>query len=87
MSKKQRKNRIELGKFNPCPKCGKLMQHYGHKEITAKMLQQPYYYSEWDRCWGCRHMQMYKEFIVPVSIEMRKASQFEEDQQQLFKNL
>ena len=49
-----------IGEGNNCPKCGKPMQRREHKEITQKILNQPYYFSEWDVCRPCHHIQMYE---------------------------
>lgn len=44
----------------PCPKCGKIMQTRTHKQITQKLLAQPYYCMYWCYCVPCRHLQHYE---------------------------
>ena len=34
----------------PCPRCGQLTQIREHKELTDKILAQPFYYSRWFYC-------------------------------------
>lgn len=34
----------------PCPRCGVTSQLRYHKEITEKLLKQPFYYSQWFFC-------------------------------------
>lgn len=51
MSKhKQRANRIcEPGKGIRCH-CGWISERRSHKEITLKLLSQPFYYRQWYQC-------------------------------------
>jgi hypothetical protein len=55
--KLSKKNRI-IGTGEKCPKCGKIMERRGHKERP----KQTWYYSEWDVCHDCKHIQHYEEF-------------------------
>ena len=38
---------------NICPKCSSLMEVRQHSRVTDKILQQPYYFSEWYFCPKC----------------------------------
>lgn len=53
------KNKV-IGKGNPCPKCAHDMLRWGHPLGWAPKRGQPYYFSYWDRCSRCRHMQHYE---------------------------
>jgi hypothetical protein len=55
---------IIIGDGFECPKCNKAMQRREHKEMTPKILSQPYYFAFWDCCTPCRHMQHYEEAKV-----------------------
>jgi hypothetical protein len=50
--------------INPCPKCNELMERRKHRVIGAKQLNKTYYYSEWDYCKPCGHLQHYEQFKV-----------------------
>jgi hypothetical protein len=54
-----------------CPHCKKTMQRRGHTTISDKQLKQPYYYSEWDYCYPCKHVQHYEKFKV-FNVSYRK---------------
>lgn len=49
------------GKFNPCPKCGKLMQNRSHTnvELILGKAYRDHYFSNWDYCKPCKHVQHY----------------------------
>jgi hypothetical protein len=50
MSKKYSQNRIcEPGKGIRCH-CGWISERRTHREITAKLLAQPFYYKQWYQC-------------------------------------
>jgi len=51
-----------LSKIMDCPKCRQKMERRTHKEITDKVLAQAYYYSEWDYCTSCNHVQHYEQY-------------------------
>ena len=76
-----------IGKGEECPKCNKLMDRRSHRKLRSKQLNAPYYFSKWDYCWGCHHIQHYNHFKVnnnnQASIELRrkKAAQEEREQQ------
>ncbi len=38
------------------------MERRKHKVITNKILKQPYYFSEWDYCKNCKHVQHYNKY-------------------------
>lgn len=38
------------GDGKPCPRCGHVTQVRAHRIITAKLLRQPYYFSQWYFC-------------------------------------
>lgn len=54
----------EPGKGNPCPKCLRPMERRKHKVITEKLMKKFYYFSQWDVCRSCKHIQHYPEFKV-----------------------
>lgn len=45
-----------------CPKCKGIMERRSHREITEKMLTHDYFFSEWDFCKKCKHVQHYEKF-------------------------
>lgn len=55
---------VYAGKGLPCPKCNKQMHTKRHPQITQKELNKLYYYSQWDVCNDCRHLQHYEEYKV-----------------------
>ena len=57
---KKNKSSVCIGEGNNCPKCNKPMIRKEHSKITEKILNQPYYYSEWDVCVPCGHIQHYE---------------------------
>lgn len=44
------KCKIVPGEGDMCHRCGQPTQIREHKEITAKQLNQPFYYSRWFNC-------------------------------------
>lgn len=52
---------IVLSEGSICPKCKGVMERRGHKEIDQKILNQPFYFTEWDYCRTCNHLQHYEE--------------------------
>jgi uncharacterized protein with PIN domain len=71
---------------NICPKCSKPMQRRIHSEITNKILNQPYFYSQWDVCRPCHHIQHYEEFKV-ITRENENLIKEAEERNNLFDNL
>ncbi len=60
-----KKQHIEvLNRINNCPKCNELMERRKHKTINEKQLNRTYYFSEWDYCTNCNHLQHYEEYKV-----------------------
>lgn len=55
---------IYVGKGLPCPKCKELMHTKKHPIITEKELSKLYYYSQWDVCFKCKHVQHYDKYKV-----------------------
>lgn len=53
-----------LGDGLPCPKCGNHMERREHARLTEKLLKKKFYYSEWDVCSRCKHIQHYDELKV-----------------------
>lgn len=81
------KKYIESGLVEKCPKCKEMMVRRKHRELTAKILTQPYYFSEWDYCWRCQHLQHYEKFKVWASNERATFLKEMEERDNLFKNL
>jgi len=48
---------------NACPKCSKPMERRSHQQPPTK---KPFYFSEWDYCPACRHVQHYERYKVVV---------------------
>lgn len=44
-----------------CPKCQTPMYKNRHKEITPKILKQPYYFTEWFVCPNCKYVQHFEK--------------------------
>jgi hypothetical protein len=60
-----KKQKIEiLDRINECPKCHQLMERRKHKTIGEKQLNKTFYFSEWDYCRPCNHVQFYEEYKV-----------------------
>lgn len=43
---------------NNCPKCNNPME----RRKRTKPVDKPFYYTEWDYCIGCKHIQHYDDF-------------------------
>lgn len=64
-TRNRKKQRIEiLSEGNRCVKCQQPMQRRRHREIGDKQLNKAYYFSEWDYCPACKHVQHYDKFKV-----------------------
>ncbi len=50
-----------IGLGENCPKCEKPMERRKHRDSTDKI----YFYSKWDYCKNCYHVQHYPEFKSP----------------------
>ena len=46
------------GGGEPCPRCGRPMQIFEHREISKQQRRAPFYYAKWYRCFSdsCRTM-------------------------------
>ena len=68
---------IVIGIGNNCPKCSKPMERRRH----AGKIRNPHcYYSKWDYCNNCKHVQHYEEYKCQVWKEI-------EQTKNLFNNL
>jgi hypothetical protein len=61
---------IIVGKGEECPKCFKEMEHRKHPDHWES--RKSYFYTEWDYCPFCKHVQHYEKF---KSLEWLKAEQ------------
>lgn len=65
-----------------CPKCNRPMQRRKHSSITPKELKKAYYFSEWDYCVSCKHIQLYEKYKIWNNNEKsRRVWEYEEQQQ------
>lgn len=76
-TKEPRNRRILLGLGKDCPKCGLPMRRLSH---YIKPEFKSYYFTEWDHCKDCNHVQLYDEFKSQIWKE-------EENGDSLFRNL
>jgi hypothetical protein len=77
-------NRISiLGQGNDCPKCKRKMQRRGHKFLGKKQKNAPYYFSQWDYCLACWHLQHYDEYKVWNNNDMAKYVKSKEEESNL----
>jgi len=76
-----------IGNGEECKNCNILMQRREHSEITHKIRQMSYYFSEWDYCSNCKHVQHYEKFKVFNKTEKGNIAKYLEEQNMLFKNL
>lgn len=51
---------ISTGEGNKCPKCKNPMQRRTH--MPQLFIEIEHFYSQWDYCESCRHVQHYEEF-------------------------
>ncbi len=49
-----------LGNGGLCPKCNQPMQRLGHGKGYQPRPGQMYYFSYWDKCGPCKHLQHYE---------------------------
>jgi len=63
-----------------CPHCHQRMERRKHKEITDKVLKQSYYFSQWDFCKTCNHVQHYDKYKVYNKNEKGFYSQAKEEE-------
>lgn len=59
---------MKVGQGHPCPKCGKSMERRKHSPEDKGIANRcPYYFSEWDYCKRCKHVQQYEQFrVTPI---------------------
>lgn len=57
------KKYIVIGFLCKCPKCLNLMERRGHSNLK-KQKKIPFYFSEWDYCKKCKHLQHYDKYKV-----------------------
>jgi phage FluMu protein Com len=60
--------RVETQSEFSCPKCNQLMKRI--KRVYSRT--DAGWYTEWDKCWRCKHIQHYKEYYrEPTRFEMK----------------
>lgn len=65
MNKKTiRENIVIKGFIEKCPKCPYLMARKTRKEVLPYMLEQRGYFTEWDYCDRCKHVQHYQKYRI-----------------------
>lgn len=52
---------IVVGSGKSCPKCKELMERRKHPNNWSSMKN--HYFTQWDYCRSCRHVQHYDEFM------------------------
>lgn len=66
---------------NECPKCGRPMERRFHSVDETAMNNKKYYFSQWDYCKPCKHVQHYEAYKVsndhlkqtPAGIEIKQS--------------
>src|ERR1700676_2129738 len=53
-----------VGQFMNCPRCNQEMERRFREPNETAHLLKPYYFSEWDYCKVCRHVQHYEKYKV-----------------------
>jgi hypothetical protein len=51
-----------------CPKCPRMMERRQHLEKWKPKPHQPFYFSYWDVCTPCRHIQHYEAAKIWVGV-------------------
>jgi len=59
---------VVLGVGPPCPKCSRPMERCQHGPEWQPKPMQPYYFSYWDRCKPCGHVQHYEAAKVHLDV-------------------
>ena len=76
LSQKRNSNTVVVeGDGPPCHRCGQLTRIHGHREVSKKMLSQPFYYERWYVCLNptCKTtLIMPNDFRVHGSSQTRK---------------
>ena len=79
-----------IGMGELCPKCGKDMEKRSHSDLQTSHLNKVYYFTEWDYCQSCKHVQHYDDKKVWSNTKQAKivrniqASLEETERQQSF---
>lgn len=56
---------VTVGRGNECPKCRSRMERRKHPQTPVPNSKaRSHYFSEWDCCRSCKHVQHYEEFKV-----------------------
>ena len=55
-----KKSVIITGSGKKCPKCDNFMERRKHS--PSWISRKSFYYTEWDWCGGCKHIQHYEQF-------------------------
>ena len=61
-----------IDKIERCPKCKELMERRKHKFFTGKQHLNKSYFTEWDACPNCNHIQHYEKYRQPITPEVLK---------------
>lgn len=64
---------IVIGEGKECPKCGKKMERRMHR-FPPK--DKNYFFTKWDFCRPCHHIQHYEEFKSSAWKEMEEQANF-----------
>lgn len=63
-----------IQKGEDCPKCHKPVERRWHEPNQTKHLNKAYYFSEWDYCTRCKHLQHYERYKVwPPKVKISPA--------------
>lgn len=65
---------IVVGNGEQCPKCKKSMERRKHP--THWKPKKTYYYTEWDYCNDCYHVQHYDKYKSPQWLEIENNETF-----------
>lgn len=71
--KTKKQKSITIGTGEQCPKCSKPMERRKHNGVIKNPY---YYYSKWDYCKPCGHLQHYEEFKCEVWKEIENNKRF-----------
>lgn len=70
-----------------CNKCNDFYERREHAIITPKLLKKIFYYSEWDYCKKCKHVQHYEQYKVWNKHTEAQYIQMKEEMDNLFKDI
>jgi len=77
---RKEKGYVVVGPGNACPKCHLAMERRAHKDISEKVLKQAYYYTTWDYCIACSHLQHYEQYKRYNRNDASQYAQFKEQE-------